>query len=318
MRFAFVDTLRGFAIFCMVAIHTVRFLLRDQTGELFALFEILGTIAAPLFLFIVGFSLVLSSRKDFTAHHVKRAFALIVIGLLFMFIWEADVLHFIGLFILLAIPLRKLSPAILLSVTALFVVASPYVRSTVGYAQYWNVMGWEQNITINSFVPQLLTAGFHPLFPWFAFVVLGIAIGKIFLSMKSDLQIFRKYMVLIGALFIVLSLLLSRDIPITFYPASTLYMVLQIGILFVFTGATASLSEKSSPLSLLGKNSLSIYLFHILLILGPFMLMNALFTQGWTVVSLLLVIWLAAFYFDARALEKYGKKAPFEKLIGKC
>ena len=116
-RLLFVDALRGVALVLMVLNHTARWW---QTGHMtwprYYLIYVTLTLAAPIFLFLVGFSVALSTSRTDSAgaalwKGALRGVRIILAGLLLNLlvfpedpIWNNGVLQTIGLAILVATP----------------------------------------------------------------------------------------------------------------------------------------------------------------------------------------------------------------------
>lgn len=180
------DALRGIAIILMVLFHTVYdlevFFGWDKFGynEGFWFYE--GRVAALLFIMLVGVaSSLIAKRYSDTQASVKnsyRALRLIGLGLLitvttFFFdrsntIWFG-ILHFLGLSILISIPLAKYKWTNVFLALAFF--ASYYHIRTLLTNDYFGL--------IFGIMPPGFTSHDHyALIPWLGYVLLGIALGN--------------------------------------------------------------------------------------------------------------------------------------------
>ncbi len=110
----------------------------------------------------------------------KRAIFLFLVGLSWIWIWPADILHFYGVYMLLTLFLIKRSPLQLLLVTAATILIYPFLFiwldyeaawdfSTFEYADFWTLGGFSRNLFFN---------GFHPVIPWIAFMIFGLWYGR--------------------------------------------------------------------------------------------------------------------------------------------
>jgi hypothetical protein len=179
-RLGYLDALRGVALVLMVVNHTARYWIgRDMGWTRYHLIYLTTSVAGPIFLFLVGFVLPLSfegaSRPGIK--YARRALGIIAAGYLLNVLvfpedsWIAsNVLHTIGLAILLATPL-------------LYVMHRAEVRyailvaSVVLYATFSRVFapltGWVERH------PKLAEVWFYdfPLWPWMSLVLVGLLLG---------------------------------------------------------------------------------------------------------------------------------------------
>lgn len=136
------DIMRAVAILLMVQIHFVGILSRDPEwgSSLNKVIETIGTVAAPLFTFLVGMSLCLAvlkqqsagvTEREMLARNWRRGVSIILIGIAFnVIIWMPrevfawDTLTFIGAAVLIVYPLRKLSPATIVLISMVVLLAS--------------------------------------------------------------------------------------------------------------------------------------------------------------------------------------------------
>lgn len=110
----------------------------------------------------------------------KRAIFLLATGLLYYPLWPGDILHYYGFFIaigafMLKVSGRKLwlAAAACASVFVALLFTFDYETSwnwtTLDYADFWTWRGFARNTFFN---------GFHPVFPWLAFLLAGMWIGR--------------------------------------------------------------------------------------------------------------------------------------------
>ncbi len=185
-RLFYLDFLRGMAILLMVVDHAFDWWLNAaaRTGPLALTTKFLGTFAAPLFLFLVGVGLVLStakadrngvSRLSTVLRFLQRGALIFLGGFLLNLVvfytggnlqdvWAADVLHAIGLSIICMLPLILLpAPVVLLMLFGLLVAGQT--------APAWALPGW---------LEPFLVTGYFPLALWLPYACLGVVFGKFF------------------------------------------------------------------------------------------------------------------------------------------
>lgn len=179
-RFGYLDALRGFALVLMVVNHTARYWIGREMGwSRYHLIYLTTSVAGPIFLFLVGFVLPMSfeAANRPGLKYARRALGIVAAGYLLNVLvfpedsWVAsNVLHTIGLAILLATPL-------------LYVLHRAEVRyaivalAVVMYATFSRVFapltGWVERH------PKLAEVWFYdfPLWPWMSLVLVGLVLG---------------------------------------------------------------------------------------------------------------------------------------------
>ena len=179
-RLGYLDALRGVALVAMVVNHTARYWIGQDMGWMrYHLIYLTTSVAGPIFLFLVGFVLPMSfeAAKRPGLKYARRAVGVVGAGYLLNVLvfpeqsWLAsNVLHTIGLAILLATPL-------------LYVMHRPQVRyamvalAVVLYATFSKVFapltGWVERH------PKLAEVWFYdfPLWPWMSLVLVGLVLG---------------------------------------------------------------------------------------------------------------------------------------------
>ncbi len=109
-----------------------------------------------------------------------RAICLFIIGISYIWIWPADILHFYGVYMLLALLFISSSKKqILIGASTLIFIYPVLILiwnyengwdfSTLEYVDFWSVAGFVRNLFYN---------GFHPVIPWAAFMLIGLWFGK--------------------------------------------------------------------------------------------------------------------------------------------
>lgn len=265
--------------------------------------DLLEGRAAAVFVILAGVGLSLLSRKarierDFAALRrrrftiVKRAVFLFGLGLLFQTVWPADILHFYGIYLLFGALMLRASDTVLLwgmmigmSVGIVLQLTMNYDTGwnwgTLEYADFWTPAGMGRHLFFN---------GFHPVFPWVAFLFFGMWLGR------QDLRdgIVRRRMLIAGAGLALLSegaafllqlwtaslidlpdyndiqyLIQSGPIPPTLF-----YMFSAGGTAVLVIVSCVTLSERMpgakwlSPLMATGRQSLTLYLGHVVVGMG--------------------------------------------------
>ena len=188
------DLARALAIFGMVIVNYKLVLGASEAGPNWLVWAVglLQGRAAALFVVLAGVGIALMSRRARLSNDralqaiarktlLKRAAFLFVFGLLYTPIWPADILHFYGLYmavgaLVLFVPARALlglAAAFIAVFLVLLLLGFNYEAGwnwdTLDYAGFWMPTGLFRHMVFN---------GFHPLFPWAAFLLGGMALGR--------------------------------------------------------------------------------------------------------------------------------------------
>ena len=144
--------------------------------------------ASALFVVLAGIGLVLLGRSRGPRARgtvARRGLVLFAAGLLLLPLWPADILHFYGVWFLLAAPLADASgqgrsaPAHAAAAAGLVLLFPALLFLGVDYERHWNFEALEYAglFTADGFVRHLFFNGFHPTVPWFAFALVGMALA---------------------------------------------------------------------------------------------------------------------------------------------
>lgn len=156
------------------------------------LFNAIDGRASALFVILAGVGLTLLSAGGRAANDaariradrlmlLRRAAFLFVAGLLYVQVWPADILHFYGVYLLIGAAALGWSGRALLAAAAAMVLGFALLASVFNYEQGWN---WQTLVyadfwSLPGFLRNLFFNGFHPVFPWAGFLLLGIALGRL-------------------------------------------------------------------------------------------------------------------------------------------
>jgi len=174
------DLARGVAIFAMVIIDFKTFFCIDETFPewLYTLIEYMDRRAAAILVMLAGAGMTLMSRKAGLAKSrdtlFRRALFLMLCGILIARIWPADILHFYGFFILTGLAMAQFSDPGLLVGAAVF-----WLVSFLGLSDSFCV--YLENFTADSLPNQLADLffiGYYPIFPWATLYLLGMWLGR--------------------------------------------------------------------------------------------------------------------------------------------
>ncbi|MCB9832222.1 MAG: DUF418 domain-containing protein [Planctomycetes bacterium] len=108
-----------------------------------------------------------------------RALFLLGLGYLWQPIWSGDILHFYGLWLLLALPLLRAPSWALLALALATALGAAGLHLLWDYRENWSatlepLRFW----TGAGQLRDLLFDGWHPLLPWFGFLLVGLVLGR--------------------------------------------------------------------------------------------------------------------------------------------
>ncbi len=294
-RLFYIDVLRGLAILFMVIDHSCDWWMTasGHTSPFASFTKFIGTLAAPLFLFLVGTSLALSSahqaqnglnRRQIVLHLLQRSLVIFLWGYLLNLLvfytgrnpqdlLAVDVLQTIGLSIWLAIPLLWLP--------AWFIVLIYLALAIVGQtAAGWMLPNW-----LAPFVSGQSGIGYFPLALWFPYVCLGLAFGKTLPEKQEPTQ----NMLAVASLGLAsLLLILLVDPGWGYRHPRPIFVLFSIALIFWMTAGvwfwTDHLGRRgpiAHALQIMGRASLMIYVFHHLIGYRLFWLLGWVGGRSW-------------------------------------
>ncbi|MFF2886282.1 DUF418 domain-containing protein [Paenibacillus sp. NPDC057967] len=328
-RITALDYARAWAIFGMIIVNYKLAMQAGNDGSelLQKIAGLLEGRASALFVLLagIGVSLMTSKARMTKSEELirrnryslyKRAAFLFIAGMLLLLLeWNADILHYYAVFLLAATLLittsdrRVLGLFIFVLITAqLLLVLFDYTKGWdadfQSYAGFWTLEGFTRNLLLN---------GFHPLFPWFGFLLIGMWIGrKEWLNPHNRLKVLLYSLsgaVVIESLSYFLikwaSPVLGSEAAIYLFgtkpmPSTMLYVLSGICTAMAFLALCLYIVEKFEHSMLTqamihtGQLSLSHYIGHILLGLG--LLESASYLENG---SLVFAIAYASLYFIA-------------------
>ncbi len=198
------DVARSLAMFGMVLVHFKIVFGEPVANHWVDMFiTMLEGRSAGLFVILAGIGLSLLSKSmrnnrcSKTAYQtrsklVKRSLVLLVLGYAFATVWQADILHYYGFYLMIGLVLLRASNLILWLVMAgvvfdfllmmlLFDYSLGWDFNALNYTEFWQWPGLVRNLLFN---------GFHPIFPWVSLFVFGMWLGRLNLSDRNLRQRF--------------------------------------------------------------------------------------------------------------------------------
>lgn len=186
-----IDVARALAVIGMIIVNfKIAF---GQTGsELMKLFAgLFEGKAAATFVVLAGVGIALMSNsaikkkdakkiREIKNRLVKKSIFLFIIGLLYIPIWSADILHFYGVYMIITLLLLTSSRKIIMISSLILIFIYPFLMSIWNFDIGWNFETFEYaNFwSVNGFIRNLFYNGFHPVIPWTSFMLIGFWFGK--------------------------------------------------------------------------------------------------------------------------------------------
>jgi uncharacterized membrane protein len=301
-RKGYLDWLRGAAVVLMIQGHAVDSWTRleDKSEAAYQWISLTWGIAAPLFLFLAGVSLVLAAgarlrqgRTHEEAAALARRRGLQIFGLAFLFRLQAwlisggaayttllkvDILNVMGLAMLAGAMLWGLgrgprSRALLLGGAAVVVaMLTPIVRASPLLAPLPDPIEW--------YFRPFAGATTFTLLPWAGFLLAGGAVGFWIDSARTARheRLVNGSLAIVGALLAVGGYATSLLPPIyaqtNFWTSSPTFFFLRLGIVIAFVPLAYAVNAVASPLRSaiqdFGRSSLFVYWIHVEMAYGIF------------------------------------------------
>lgn len=297
-----IDVARALAVVGMIIVNFKVVLGENGNGWLKTVVSIFDGKAAATFVVLAGVGLALmtntavknqDNKKIRTARKriIKRAVFLFVVGLSYIWIWPADILHFYGIYMLITLPFinRPLEQIVIGAIS--LILLYPFLITMLDYEVGWNLVTLEYADfwTFKGFFRNLFYNGFHPVIPWTAFMLFGLWYGK--QNLRDD-QFLKKSLWVSLSVFIAIQLLsfgliqyfsdgsLKSTEALTLVlgtdpmPPMPIYMINGISISITIISACILLTKKyeHSPiinaLNKTGQLALTFYVAHVILGMG--------------------------------------------------
>lgn len=285
------DLARYFAFVGMVIVNFKIAMGADSGDDLLSMLTgALEGRAAATFVVLAGIGLGLASLKGLNqtiSVTIKRVLFLLVIGLLNMTIFDADILHYYAFYFLLGVLLLGFNTRTLIwaviGLNALFVIMIFALDYDAGwnwddftYAGFWTPIGFVRNLFFN---------GWHPVIPWLGFLLFGAILSRISLA-ESVTQI---RLVVGGAAAFGLAEGLSAflmpqlaaidpELASLFttepVPPMPLYMLAAGGAACIVIGVCLMIADRLAAMGVLrvfvpaGRQTLTLYIAHVLIGMG--------------------------------------------------
>lgn len=186
-----IDVARALAVIGMIIVNFKIVFGEHGASWLKTVAHLFDGKAAATFVILAGVGLALMTKSAIKDQNkeklktarikiIKRSIFLFVVGLSYVWIWPADILHFYGIYMLVALFfINRPSKQILIGSISI-IVLYPLLLLLFNYEAGWNFSSLEYTDfwTIKGFFRNLLFNGFHPVLPWTAFLLFGLWYGR--------------------------------------------------------------------------------------------------------------------------------------------
>ena len=295
--------------------------------------------ASATFVVLAGIGLGLSSfkKESQTVNTiVKRSIFLLILGLLNMTIFEGDILHYYAFYFLFGVFLLPFGNRALILVISILNLVFFSMMLFIDYESGWNFeeLTYSGFWTIDGFTRNLFFNGFHPVFPWLGFFLLGMLMSRVLLK-KRQVQIKMISWGLIAIIFsefmsfIISGYVIPADSELQFLfmtdsmPPMPLYFLAASGSALLIIGLCLFVSEKfreSEIYSLIapaGTQTLTLYVLHIIVGLGFIDAIGFTGTQTSSQAFVAAIIFCILGTIFAFTWSKWFRRGIFESLMRK-
>ncbi len=345
------DLARAYATFGMFIVNfNIVFGKHDDPSVLGQFLSLFNGNSSTVFVILAGMGMALmTNRSTYTASeksHLrgiinKRALFLFIFGVLLNMWWPADILHFYGGYMHFAVLLIFVPKRFYLWGAGLAILIFHLLLLVIPYEKGWNfeTLQYTDFYTIEGFFRNTFFNGWNPIFPWLAYFLLGMYLGRLnWTTLKTQRTVF-----FIGlTLFFLISLLqfLAHKLPISdglkqylmadYLPPFLPFMLSTSGFgmmliaFFMFVGQIFGNSKLAQNFAALGQMTLTHYVSHLtigILILTILTGRNLVIQPNETATISPILILLAAvvyfilsFYFSQFWAKKF-KNGPLETVM---
>ncbi|WP_271271527.1 DUF418 domain-containing protein [Aliamphritea hakodatensis] len=339
------DIARFLAFVGMVIVNFRIIFSGDSDNDFSTLGQLLSLLegrAAATFVVLAGIGLGLAGMRAAPEQStfataivtLKRSVFLLVLGLLNMLIFDADILHYYAVYFFFGALLLSLRTGYLITVIVSLNILSVLLILTLDFSTGWNFtdLSYTDFWTPGGFIRNLFFNGWHPVTPWLGYLLFGMVLSRCQLQQPGT----RWWLIAAGTVAVAGAELASTllipflssidpelaDLGTTdAVPPMPLYFLAGCGTAATVTGLSLLLGQQLQNSKLLsyltpaGRHSLTLYIAHILLGMGPVALLGG--TGTFSVFTSL----MTAFVFCGLSLlfsyhwSRRFKRGPAESLM---
>jgi uncharacterized membrane protein len=275
------DVLRGIAIFIMIFANAAPFIVAEPHPFWI---RSIDSYAAPIFIALAGFGISFATREQIKSNFkpkilIRGVLIILVAVLIDIFTWNIspfvgyDVLYVIGFSVVLSSFFDKISSLILLISAILILLLAVFFQVYLAYPEQISDIPLTafSFSTFSQHFDSFIFAGWFPIFPWLAIFILGYLGGRAKARFGRLKYIFTLIFLLVysSSLFYIYhqDKTIRDGFSELFYPADFAFSLHMIALLLLIWINFSFFKSKVFYLfSVLGRNSLFIYMFHTFII----------------------------------------------------
>jgi uncharacterized membrane protein YeiB len=347
------DLARAYAIFGMfiVNFNTVFGSYTNHTG-LSGFLNLFNGNSSTLFVMLAGMGVsLMTKRNDYTLEErksiksiiTKRSWFLFVLGVAFYLWWPADILHFYGGYMHIAVLLIFFPKKYFLYAAAAAIIIFHLLLTIFPYDTGWNLetLMYKDFWTLKGFLRNTFYNGWNSIFPWIAYFFIGMYLGRL---NWSDSKTPKKVLLIGSSVYIITFLIQSYATSVTqnkdllFYLTADYlppFLPFMLGTasfglilisIFIFIGNKIGETKIARILSSTGQMTLTHYIAHLvlgLLILSiitgktlSYDLLKEIPTNPIIILTFTIIYFLFSCSFSYLWTKKY-KNGPLEMIMRK-
>lgn len=345
------DIARAYAIFGMfiVNFNTVFGSHTNHTG-LSGFLNLFNGNSSTLFVMLAGMGIsLMTNRNDYTLEErknlksiiTKRSWFLFLLGVVFYLWWPADILHFYGGYMHIAVLLIFFPKIYFLFAAGIAIIIFHVLFAIIPYDTGWNFesLMYTDFWTLKGFLRNTFYNGWNSIFPWIAYFLIGMYLGR--LDWKDNKTPKKVLLIGIAVYFVILliqsfakSLTQNKDIvfyltadylpPFVPFMLGTASFGLILISIFIFIGNKVGETKIAKVLASTGQMTLTHYIAHLVLgllslsiITGKTLsydLLKTIPTKPIIILTFAIIYFLLSCTFSYLWSKKY-KNGPLEMLM---
>ena len=209
-----IDVARALAVFGMILTHFKIVFGNAGSKILNSFANFFDGKSAATFVVLAGIGLSLMNKSaiknkglvKFNVQITKRAIFLLIVGLSYLWIWPADILHSYAIYMLISLLFIQQKSKTLITGLICIIMIFPILLFFFNYETGWNFtdLYYQDLWTVNGFIRNLFFNGYNPVIPWVSFMLFGMWLGRQDLNDHLFLKIIFRFS---GVTFIVLQII---------------------------------------------------------------------------------------------------------------
>lgn len=249
--------------------------------------------SAPLFTFISGVSFWIHWHrqsslgvpvKQISSLARRRSLFLFILGFLILSLTQKprdilswDILTLIGASLFILSYLTRAKTAFIFTLVIMLILVSPFLRELCHYESFWVDNEYHPRLDFKEAVFGFFVNGEFPIFPWLAFPLVGWLCGGMLQQNKKAVL----SMGILGLSMFFLGLVLEMAEPSSFYPATTPFLIKELGLVTGLLSLCHFFLDRKfktsySSIALYSRYSLTIFFLHSVAYIWPLALFGLL------------------------------------------